>query len=89
MFVKVIPSGSVGKESTCNSGDAGSVLGLGRFLWRRAWQPIPVFLSEETHGQRNLAGYSPQRRKESDTTEVTGTHAHMASSPKPFFGGFP
>ena len=27
--------------------------------WRRAWQPTPVFLSREPHGQRSLAGYSP------------------------------
>ena len=33
------------------------------------WQPIPVFLSGKSHGQRSLVGYSPQGRKESDTTE--------------------
>ena len=27
--------------------------------WRRAWQPTPVFLPEESHGRRSLAGYSP------------------------------
>ena len=27
--------------------------------WKRAWQPIPVFLLEESHGQRILVGYSP------------------------------
>ena len=27
--------------------------------WKRAWQPTPVFLPGESHGQRNLAGYSP------------------------------
>ena len=26
--------------------------------WRRAWQPAPLFLPEESHGQRSLAGYS-------------------------------
>jgi len=34
--------------------------------WRREWLPCPVFLSEELHGQRSLAGYSPWSRKESD-----------------------
>ena len=29
----------------------------------------PVFLPGKSHGQRNLAGYSPWGRKESDTTE--------------------
>ena len=28
-------------------------------------------LAEESHGQRILAGYSPQGRNESDTTEAT------------------
>ena len=27
--------------------------------WRRAWQPTPVFLPGESHGQRSLAGCSP------------------------------
>ena len=31
----------------------------------------PRFLPGKFHGQRNLAGYSPQGRKESDTTEAT------------------
>ena len=39
--------------------------------WRRAWQPTLVFLSEESHGQRSLGGYSPWDRKELDMTEVT------------------
>ena len=38
---------------------------------RRAGQPTPVFLPEESHGQRILAGYSPWGHKESDTTEAT------------------
>ena len=32
-------------------------------------------LAGESHGQRNLVGYSPQGHKESGTTEVT-YHAH-------------
>ena len=39
--------------------------------WRRAWQPTPVFLCGESHVQKNLGGYSPQCRSESDMTEVT------------------
>ena len=34
---------------------------------RRKWQPTPVFLPGEFHGQRNLTGYSPWDCKESDT----------------------
>ena len=29
--------------------------------WRTAWQPSPVFLPAESHGQKSLAGYSPKR----------------------------
>ena len=43
--------------------------------WRREWQPSPVFLPEECHGQRSLVGYSPRGCKESDTTaQLTHTH---------------
>ena len=35
----------------------------------KEWQPTPVFLPEKFNGQRNLAGYSPKGRKESDTAE--------------------
>ena len=41
---------------------------------RRKWQPTPVFLSRESHGQRSLAGCSPWGHKESDTTEWLRTH---------------
>ena len=37
--------------------------------WRREWLTTPAFLPGESYGQRSLAGYSPQGRKESDTTE--------------------
>ena len=37
--------------------------------WRRKWQPTPVFLPGESHGLRNLVGYSPRGCKESDATE--------------------
>ena len=39
--------------------------------WRRKWQPTPVFLPGESHGQRSLVGYSPRGRKESDNFTFT------------------
>ena len=36
---------------------------------RREWQPTPVFLPGESHGQRVLVGYSPWGRKQSDMAE--------------------
>ena len=44
---------------------------FGKIPWRRKWQPTPVFLPGESHGQRNLVGYSPQGCKELDMTEAT------------------
>ena len=35
----------------------------------KEWQPNPVFLPGESHGERSLVGYSPWGRKESDMTE--------------------
>ena len=46
-----------------------------KVTWRRKWQPTPVFLSGESHGQRSLAGYSPQGLRELDATEQLSTHA--------------
>ena len=66
------------RNLTANAGDvrdAGLFPGSGRFPWRRAGQPTPVFLPGESHGQRSLAGYSPQSHKEVDTTEMTSMHA--------------
>ena len=37
--------------------------------WRRKWQPTPGFFPGESHGQRNLVGYSPWGLKGSDRTE--------------------
>ena len=42
---------------------------VGKIPWGREWQPTPVFLPGELHGQRSLAGYSPWGHKQSDTTE--------------------
>ena len=36
---------------------------VGKIPWRRAWQPIPIFLPGESHGQRSLASYSPRVTK--------------------------
>ena len=52
-----------------------------KFTWRRAWQPTPVFLPGEFHGQRILEGYSPQDRKDSDMNEqLTHTHTEFNCS---------
>ena len=44
---------------------------VGKIPWRRKWQPTPIFLPGESHGQRSLADYSPWHRKESGMMEAT------------------
>ena len=41
------------------------------YIWRRKWQPTPIFLLGASHRQRSLAGHGPQGHRESDTTEAT------------------
>ena len=43
---------------------------------RRKWQPTPVFLPGESHGQKSLVGYSPWGHKKSDTTEQLSMQPH-------------
>ena len=43
--------------------------GVWKIPWRRKWQPTPIFLPGESHGQRSLAVYSPWGRKELGITE--------------------
>ena len=56
---------------------------LEKIPWRRAWQPTPIFLPGECHGQRSLVSYSPWGHKESDTTEWL-THTVLEQG---FLGG--
>ena len=52
-----------------------------KILWRRAWQLTPVFLPEESHEQRSVAGSFAWGCKKSDTTEAT-EHTHtIVTSP--------
>ena len=42
-------------DNASKAGNARSTPGVRKIPWRRAWQPTPVFLTEESHGQRSLA----------------------------------
>ena len=44
--------------------------------WRKAQQPTPVFLPEESHGQRSLAGYSPWVAKSWTRLKWLSIHTH-------------
>ena len=41
------------------------------WIWRRKWQPTPVFLPGKSQGQKSLVGCRPWGHTELDTTKVT------------------
>ena len=47
------------EESACQYSSHGFIPWVGKILWRRKWQPTPVFLPRESHGRRSLVGCSP------------------------------
>ena len=48
--------------------------------WRRAWQPPPVSLPGESHGQESLAGCSPRGRRLGHTECARGARHGLPSS---------
>ena len=70
--IQGFPGGSVVKNPLCQCRRHrrhGFDPWAGKIPWRRTWQPTPVFLPGESHGQRSLEGYSPWGHKELDMTE--------------------
>ena len=53
-----------GKKSACQCNRCGFDPWL-KIPWRRKWQPTPVFLPGESHGQRSLVGYRPRGSQKS------------------------
>ena len=93
------PGGSVVKNLPAGAGDKGSILGLGsilgwgRFPWRRKWQPTPVFLSGKSHGQRSLVCYSSWSHKSpTRLTQQTNAIKHSIpphpTAPQPPLSGY-
>ena len=97
------PGGAVVKNLPANEEElkrCGFDPWVGNIPWRRKWQPTPVFLSGNFHGQRSLVGYSQWGCKELDTTKHN-THTQVINrmikytyiefgvgnhSPNPFLG---
>ena len=50
------PGGSAGKESACNAGDLGSILGLGKSPGEGKGYPLPTFWPGEFHGRTESMG---------------------------------
>ena len=68
-----IPSGPSGEElaSQCRRHKrCGFDPWVKKIPWRRAWQPMPLFLPGKSHGQRTLVGYGPWSSKELDVTVI-------------------
>ena len=57
-----------GKESPWQRRKRGFDPWAGKIPWRREWQPTPVFLPGESHGQRSLVACREWGCKESDIT---------------------
>ena len=76
------PGAPVLKNPAASAGDMkrpGFDPWAGKILWRRSWQPTPVFwrILENPHAQRSVVGCSPWGPTESDTTEATlQAHVH-------------
>ena len=74
LYLLGFPGGAGGKELACQCRKRnryGLSPWVGKIPGRRKWQPTPVFLLGESHGQRSLVGYSPWGHKELGTTEAT------------------
>ena len=75
------PHGASGKEPTCQCRRLKRWRldpWFWKIPWRRKWQPTPVFLSNKSHGQRSLAGFSPWGRRVNTTEWLSMQHGANA-----------
>ena len=70
-----LPGGSVAKNPSANAGDLGLIPGLGRSPEKGNGNPLQYFFLGKSHGQKNLAGYSPRGGKELDVTNNNNNKA--------------
>ena len=74
---KFSTGGSDGKRIGLQCGRSGFDPWVGKISWRREWQPTPVFLPGESHGQRSLLGYISSTRSQRVRHDcVTDTYTH-------------
>ena len=74
--------GASGKESACQCSRCKRCRfdpWVGKIHWRRKWQPTPVFLPGESHGQRSLAGYG-----QSMGSQTAGQNLETKQPPRPW-----
>ena len=70
------PGSSAGKESTCNTGDPGSIPGSERFPGEGHCNQLQYSCLENPHGQ-SLVSFSPCICKELDMTGWLSTHTQV------------
>ena len=63
------PGGSVGKESACNAGDLGLILGSGRFPGKGNGNPLCIFAWRSPWSEEPDGGYSLWSHKKLDITK--------------------
>ena len=51
--------------------------GVGKTPWSKRWQPTPVFLPGESHGQRSLASYCPWGRESQTWQQLNHHHSFI------------
>ena len=72
------PSGTSGKEPACQCRRHKRHRfdpWVQKIAWKKAWQPTPVFLPGEHHGQRNLAATVRRVAKSRTRLKCLSTHA--------------
>ena len=82
------PDSAEVKNLPANAGDTrdvGSIPELERYPGKKKWPRAPVFLPGKSHGQRNLAGYSPWDRKDLDTTLQLNHNIFSVFGVSPFY----
>ena len=78
-------TGLSGKEPACQRRRCGFDPWVRKIPWRREWQPTPVFLPGECHGQRSLVGCISWGREELDMTQHAGIRAYACFKDLSFF----
>ena len=76
LIIYSFPGGASGKEPACQCRRRkrlGLIPGLGRFPWRRKWQPTLVLLPGKSHGQRSLVSWGCERFGDETTTCPSST----------------
>ena len=71
----LFPAGSKVKNLPANAGGAGLIPGRGRSPGKGNGNPLQYFFLGKSHGQKNLAGYSPRGGKELDVTNNNNNKA--------------